>query len=121
MILCAQNIIIMLDMWSIGIMLFHALTGQPLYDRILCGDDNDEMGNGYWAAMNGKVLEYINMNGFQSTIPHKIASLIAGLVNPEEEERLSSMQAMQHDWFTCYYQQYKQRHKYKNANYKFMD
>lgn len=103
----------MADVWALGMMLYHCVIFEPLFDEIVIEEEDPKgyEGSGYWAATTGNVLQYINMNNLQQFTNAKLLSLIHCLLNPDETKRLNSLEVLQHKWFKAYYTRYERKNK----------
>ena len=103
----------MADVWALGMMLYHCVIFEPLFDEIVIETENPKgyEGSGYWAATTGNVMQYIYSNNLQRFANGKLLSLIHCLLNPDESKRLTSLQVLQHKWFKAYYVRYERKNK----------
>mmetsp|Transcript_49772 Transcript_49772/g.79352 ORF Transcript_49772/g.79352 Transcript_49772/m.79352 type:complete len:452 (-) Transcript_49772:97-1452(-) len=99
------------DIWALGIMLFHSMTGRPLYDKIEFGGSSNENAEngGYHAAMNGKLGEYLQANHLHKYVNKKMLALLDGMITKDESLRFDSNQIQSHDWFKIYFAKYKRK------------
>jgi len=89
------------DMWSIGIIMFFSVFGEYPYKTM----EETDFG-GYWAIHNGKLEKYLRMENLLNMLSSNMLSLLNGLLNIDETQRLDSVKVLQHGWFTKYYQRY---------------
>ena len=101
------------DVWSLGMILFECVFGEPLYTKVGGCD-----GSGYWAAMHNKLSKYI-LSSFSNAkcVNAKLLVLLSGMLNCDEAERLNSYQILQSRWFKSYFKRYQGKFE-KNAREK---
>ena len=96
------------DIWSLGMIFFHAVRGEALYTQIPCDIPVRGKLSGYWAAMKGKLTDYVRINNLQRC-RNKTLSLLNGLLDPNETNRLSATDVLRHPFFKTYYERYHAR------------
>ena len=82
------------DMWSLGMLFYEMLAGHKLYrpEHII----SKSRDNGYWALHHGKLEQYIKIEGVDTKF---IYSLLCGLLDINQDTRLSALNTIQHDYF----------------------
>jgi len=79
------------DMWSLGMILYEAMVGEPLFQNI----DDDA----YDAVQDGKLHSYMVQEKLLRLFQLQSFSLLEGLLDTAPETRLTSTKAEQHRWF----------------------
>ena len=103
------------DMWSLGMILFHAAAGEALYSELLPHEiKNPINGTGYWAVMKQKIKAYLTKNKLSKFVSPKMLSVISQLLNLDPTKRLTAFEILQHQWFQSYYKRYERRIKKKS-------
>merc|ERR1719362_572835 len=74
------------DMWSIGIIMFFSVFGEYPYKTM----EETDFG-GYWAIHNGKLEKYLRMENLLNMLSSNMLSLLNGLLNIDETQRLDSV------------------------------
>ena len=112
------------DIWSLGMVMFECIVGEPLYHQINLLEPVE--GTGYYAVMTGGLDVHIKSSPTLSKLMKgKMQSLVVSLLEVEEAKRLNSVQVLEHEWFTLYCQKYKgqivKKSKYQHKRLKAME
>eukprot|EP01084_Bolivina_argentea_P130106 229709_1 len=89
------------DMYSLGMILFKMFTGYLPYKQ---PEKTDE---GYMALKQNGLRKYFKENNFLKGINKYTISLIVGILNFNDKERIMTFDVMTNAWFKSYYQRYK--------------
>lgn len=101
------------DVWSLGMILFECMFGEPLYRKV-----GGPEGSGYWAVMASKLNKYILSNFSNAKfINAKLLLLLNGLLQVDEAQRLNSYEILTTRWFKSYFKRYQGKFE-KNAKEK---
>eukprot|EP01083_Nonionella_stella_P000708 2010_1 len=100
------------DCYSLGVIMFQMLTGTNPYDFPSDADD------GYLALKSKELQNYLATHGLNASFKKEIVSLVEGLMNIDEEERMDTRQILTHEWFKHYYSRYKLRIEQKTRSQK---
>eukprot|EP01084_Bolivina_argentea_P019431 36120_1 len=90
------------DIWALGSMLFHCLTGQPIYRKL---EECKQIERTICDCVKGNRLK-------------RCGDLIAHVLRIDEDERYSSMDVLKHQWFKVYYRKYKDQIAAKSQSQK---
>lgn len=81
-----------MDAWSIGVLMFIALTGAPPFDSATITND------AYRMVTEGKLQPLLDHWGMQ--LEPRAVHLLGAIFNPNPEDRLSVDQILAHPWFS---------------------
>lgn len=86
------------DCWSLGMLLYQSMSGLRLYgvDDII---KSTKFQTGYWALHQHQLKGYLKRHGLLFVFNKECFSLMEGLLNVDEDERLSAHHAVNHQWF----------------------
>jgi len=93
------------DMWSIGMLLFRAMVGHPLFSRL----DDD----GYAAVQRGKLTKYLKKRKLHRIFDSESLGLLRGLLDIDPESRMKAPAAERHVWFRLIRQIHRRKQKSK--------
>jgi len=79
------------DMWSIGMILYEGIIGEPLYSHV-----DDEA---YEAVRNGALYDFMVRQKLLPLFDRSSFLLLSGLLNINRQTRLNSEEAQNHIWF----------------------
>eukprot|EP01084_Bolivina_argentea_P090888 163691_1 len=94
------------DNWSLGMILFECMTlGLQLYEPMTM----HSKGSGYHALYTNKLKQYIIAQNMSKYFNSATFSLLEGLLNVKEKNRLTGMDILQQKYFKTYYERYGKR------------
>eukprot|EP01084_Bolivina_argentea_P257085 433042_1 len=95
------------DMWSLGMLIYFGFIGDYPYKTIQETDFNEPIaGTPYHSIYRNELRAYLQSNDLLKWVHPKALSLLNGLLNVDEIERLRSSDVLQHEWFESYYKRY---------------
>ena len=101
------------DIWSLGCILFKMSAGMPLYS--IPEKDED---SGFYSLCHGKMAMYVERHGLKKYFSKKVLSLIDNMLKIDENERFTSLQILESEWFVAYYKRYSPRIAQKSKTQK---
>eukprot|EP01084_Bolivina_argentea_P016946 31640_1 len=103
------------DMWSLGMIIFECLAGEPLYDPVdiwtsmknTYGEDSDEtITNGYFALHNENLKHFLVKQKPLKCFTSDALELTLNLLHIDEDMRFEADKVLQHKWFKMYFKKY---------------
>ena len=91
------------DNWSLGMILFEALTNTKLYES----NDIINNKNGFYALYHGKLRHYLNANNLAKYFNQHSFRLLSQLLRINDKRRISGMDILTNPWFNKYFIRYK--------------
>jgi len=92
------------DIWSLGMILFEAMAGEPLYRaKDIWNAKYFAQQNGFWAVKRSKMREYLEGKGLMMCFGDHCFSLLSGLLAASPRQRISSNECLRHVFFKKFY------------------